>query len=76
MATCNKCDEEYPDARKKLGYFMCLDCGQEYANNIIQERKKNLMPAGNKLAYQPIGNGKEALKKVLGMSGKGIWEHG
>jgi len=28
MADCKECGAEYPDARKVLGYSVCLDCGE------------------------------------------------
>jgi hypothetical protein len=48
MAMCVECDEEYPDARKALGYETCLECGQELAQIEIESRKLRIAPAFNK----------------------------
>lgn len=34
MPYCMDCGEEYPAARKSLGYRTCLDCGQERAERV------------------------------------------
>lgn len=36
MAICENCETSYPDARAKLGYKVCLGCGDEAA---AEERK-------------------------------------
>ena len=38
MATCIKCEEEYNDRRRELGYLTCLDCGGREANRIARDR--------------------------------------
>lgn len=38
---CSMCDEEYDLARAKLGYRVCLDCGEGIARaNAIQKSKQ------------------------------------
>lgn len=33
MAICRKCTAEYSDARHKLGYLVCLPCGEVLARD-------------------------------------------
>lgn len=33
-AKCDKCDEEFDDRRKQLGYNTCLSCGQLIAEQV------------------------------------------
>mgnify|MGYP003656691136 FL=1 len=54
MVNCKSCGEEYSMKRAKLGYHLCLECGDERANRIANFRSKCSAPAYNKGAYQPI----------------------
>ena len=64
MAKCQKCDDEYSDRRKELGYETCLRCGEEDAQDEIENKKGRIAPAYNKGAYQYITS--EAMVKDLG----------
>lgn len=48
------CGEEISEARWKLGYRTCLDCGAQEANVRTQQLKRCAAPAYNKGAYQPM----------------------
>lgn len=48
MAVCKQCHEEYPDARKALGYSTCLQCGEADAQKESNFRKTCIAPAYNK----------------------------
>ena len=54
MVNCKSCGEEYSMKRAKLGYHLCLECGEERANRIANFRSKCSAPAYNKGAYQPM----------------------
>jgi hypothetical protein len=53
MAIC-KCGTEYLDKRKALGYETCLDCGEQEAQELVEQKKERIAPAYNKGAYQYI----------------------
>ena len=36
MAQCIKCGESYSDARKQLGYKVCLDCGEAASKQVVR----------------------------------------
>lgn len=55
-AVCVECWDEYPVARKSLGYNTCLECGEANARVEVQRRKKCMAPAYNKGAYQYVGS--------------------
>lgn len=50
MANCVTCGDNYPDARRNLGYRTCLECGDIQARGV----KFTVMPAFSKGAYQLI----------------------
>ena len=54
MVNCKECGEEYSMKRAKLGYHLCLECGEQRANRIANFRSKCSAPAYNKGAYQPM----------------------
>jgi ribosomal protein L37AE/L43A len=54
MVNCKECGEEYSMKRAKLGYHLCLECGESRADRIAKFRSKCSAPAYNKGAYQPI----------------------
>ncbi len=54
MVNCKMCGEEYSIKRAKLGYHLCLECGDSRANRIASFRSRCSAPAYNKGAYQPI----------------------
>ena len=54
MVNCKSCGEEYSMKRVKLGYHLCLECGEERANRIANFRSRCSAPAYNKGAYQPM----------------------
>jgi len=51
---CRKCGEEYSIKRAKLGYAVCLECGDAKAVEVAEFRSKCSAPAFNKGAYQPM----------------------
>ena len=51
---CRECGEEYNIKRAKLGYAVCLDCGEKDAHRIASFRARCSAPAFNKGAYQPV----------------------
>ena len=60
---CVECDlEEVPQARRELGYDLCLTCGEKSAQKEVDRRRSQLaMPYPNG-AYQYITGGKDAAK--------------
>ena len=54
MAICRECGAEFSDKRKALGYDTCLDCGEQDAQELTEQRKERVAPAYNKGAYQYI----------------------
>ena len=54
FVNCKDCGEEYSLKRAKLGYNLCLECGESDAKRIADFRSKCSAPAYNKGAYQPI----------------------
>ena len=60
MNNCKICYEEFPLKRKKLGYEVCIKCGDEIANKESIRKSKCIAPLFNKGAYQYIGNIEEA----------------
>lgn len=65
MAVCKQCYEEYPDARKALGYSTCLDCGEVDARKESDFRKMCTAPAYNKGPVMYIGS-----KELAACAGK------
>ena len=55
-AVCVECWDEYPVARKNLGYKTCLECGEANARVEIARKAKCTAPAFNKGAYQYVGS--------------------
>ncbi len=53
MATC-ECGNKFSDKRFALGYRTCLECGEEEAKELSEQRKEQVAPAYNKGAYQYI----------------------
>jgi len=53
MAICIKCDEEFNDRRRALGYETCLDCGEVIARSVVY----STAPLHNKGAYQLVTSG-------------------
>ena len=43
MATCIRCEEEYNDRRRELGYRTCLNCGGREANRIARDRTEQTL---------------------------------
>jgi len=54
MTDCTLCDELISQGRRSLGYMTCLGCGETAANELAEQRKKQIAPAYNKGAYQYI----------------------
>jgi ribosomal protein L37AE/L43A len=54
FVNCKECGEEYSMKRAKLGYYLCLECGDSRATRIANFRSKCSAPAYNKGAYQPM----------------------
>jgi hypothetical protein len=53
-AKCSECGNFYSPRRKALGYTLCLECGDEAVQPIIERMKKQCAPAYNKGAYMYI----------------------
>ena len=51
---CRECGEEYNIKRAKLGYAVCLDCGDQEAHRIARFRSKCSVPLFNKGPAQPV----------------------
>lgn len=66
-AKCLNCGENYPTARQELGYDICLDCGEKEAKAVTNYRKKCIVPAYNKGAYQYVWD----KQQVIGIHRKG-----
>lgn len=49
MADCTNCGAEYPDARKVLGYSVCLDCGETVQS--VQARLSQSLCLQHKQGY-------------------------
>jgi hypothetical protein len=70
MATCLKCESDYSDRRKALGYELCLTCGEQHAAILTKEKSTRIMP-GHKSNYMLLsGDLKLALQEAKGMSSK------
>jgi hypothetical protein len=57
MNICSYCRDpecRVPEARARLGYTTCIDCGEQVASKLTEQRKKQTAPAYNKGAYQYI----------------------
>lgn len=65
MAICKECGEEYPNARKALGYSVCLECGELHAQEEIAYRRTCVAPAYNKGPQMYIGS-----KELAACAGK------
>ncbi len=51
MASCSNCGDNYPLARRNLGYRTCLECGDTQARQV----RHTVVPL-NKSAYTLISN--------------------
>ena len=51
---CRECGEEYNIKRAKLGYAVCLDCGDKDAHRIASFRARCSAPLYNKGNCAPI----------------------
>ena len=60
MAECYKCDEEFPEGRKQLGYNTCLECGEEEARKETLFKASCTAPAYNKGCYMYVSSKKMA----------------
>lgn len=60
MAICVECNSTFSDKRKKIGYEVCLTCGDKFAHAESIRKSKCVAPLFNKGAYQYIGSIKEA----------------
>ena len=58
---CKNCGGEYNPIRKKLGYDICLVCGDEIATIETAHKSKCTAPLFNKGSYQYVGS-KEAAR--------------
>ncbi len=56
MAICKECYSDYPDARKNIGYDICIECGDKHARKEAIRKSKCVAPLFNKGSYQYIGN--------------------
>ena len=58
-AVCVKCDELYPRERKnRLGYHVCLDCGEVIAKKVTAYEQGSNGKGGNK--YTSVAHHKQA----------------
>ena len=51
---CRKCGNEVSPARVKLVGKLCLECGDEVANLLSEQRNQQCAPIFNKGCYQDI----------------------
>lgn len=56
MATCWCCGEDFPDARKVLGYSLCLVCNADNAKAESKQKSSMVQIPYSKGAYQYIHN--------------------
>ncbi len=61
MAECVKCGEEYSNGRAKLGYLICLECGDQDARKTIRARNAAALRA--MAPHQFAGDVREVLDK-------------
>ena len=54
MPECKKCGNLVSPARVKLVGNLCLECGDEVANLLTEQRKQQCAPIFNKGGYQYI----------------------
>lgn len=54
MSECRKCGNLVSPARVKLVGKLCLECGDEVANLLTEQRKQQCAPIFNKGGYQYI----------------------
>ena len=54
MPECKKCGNLVSPARVKLVGKLCLECGDEVANRLTEQRKQQCAPIFNKGGYQYI----------------------
>lgn len=57
MANCYTCGGEYSNKRKKLGYNICLSCGEAVAYKDAVIKSNRIAPVYNKGPYQLITDG-------------------
>jgi ribosomal protein L37AE/L43A len=63
-AECIECGDDFSIRRYKLGYFTCLDCGENHARIEAQRKSKCSAPAYNKGAYMYVSS--KSMAKDLG----------
>lgn len=51
---CSDCGSTYSQRRRELGYSLCLECGEQAANQASERLRRQCAPAYNKGAYQLI----------------------
>ena len=60
VTSCDECANEYPLARRQLGYNVCLVCGEKLARSfkhtIVPMHKSNYVVISNKQELQGINN--------------------
>lgn len=61
---CIECGDEYNPRRYQLGYYTCIECGEEAAQIEILRKSKCSAPAYNKGAYMYVTSSQMA--KELG----------
>ena len=61
---CVSCGDEFNPRRFALGYYVCLECGDEEATKQILKKSKCTAPAYNKGAYMYVSSARMA--KELG----------
>lgn len=61
MSECTNCGEEFPEARAKLGYSTCLECGELEAQEEKNRKALCSAPLYNKGGYGYIANKRDAM---------------
>jgi hypothetical protein len=56
MAVCTRCYDEFSDARRDIGYEVCIECGDRQAKKEAIRKSKCVAPLFNKGSYQYIGS--------------------
>ena len=60
---CRLCGAPYNEGRRKLGFTVCMDCGEKMAQREMERKRKRTAPLYNKGGYQYITDG-DSLKSL------------
>ena len=60
-----RCGNEFPEARAKLGFDCCLECGEKEADVEIARRAQMIVPVSHKSGYTYLGPDRAAQRQRL-----------